>query len=127
MARLLKPGGLCVIGVPNSASFFARLFKDKWYHLDCPRHLCLWSPATMKRLLADRGLSVRKIAYDKTPWGLLGSLQYRIYGDNRDPKHKNRIRQSALLWLLCLPLTLVVALLRKSDIMTVIAEKGATP
>ena len=125
MARLLKPGGLCVIGVPNCDSYFARIFKDKWYHLDCPRHLCLWSPVTMKRLLGDHGLSVRKIAYDRTPWGLLGSLQYRLYGDNRDPRHKNRIRQSALLWLLCLPLTCVVALLHKSDIMTVIAEKGA--
>jgi 2-polyprenyl-3-methyl-5-hydroxy-6-metoxy-1,4-benzoquinol methylase len=126
MARLLKPGGLCVIGVPNCDSFFSRIFKDKWYHLDCPRHLCLWSPATMRRLLTDHGLSVKRIAYDRTPWGLLGSLQFRIYGDNRNPRHRNRIRQSALLWLLSLPLTFVVALLRKSDIMTVIAEKGAT-
>lgn len=125
MARLVKPGGLCVIGVPNCDGLFARLFKDKWYHLDCPRHLCLWSPSTMTRLLADHGLSVRKIAYDRTPWGLLGSLQYRLYGDNRDPRHKNRIRQSALLWLLCLPLTLVVALRRQSDIITVIAQKEA--
>jgi SAM-dependent methyltransferase len=126
MARLLKPGGLCVIGVPNSDSYLARIFKDKWYHLDCPRHLCIWSPSTMRRLLADHGLVVRKIAYDRTPWGLLGSLQYRIYGDNRDPRHKNRIRQSALLWMVSVPLTLVIALLRKSDIMTVVAEKGAT-
>jgi 2-polyprenyl-3-methyl-5-hydroxy-6-metoxy-1,4-benzoquinol methylase len=123
MARLLKPGGLCVIGVPNSDGFFARVFRDRWYHLDCPRHLCLWSRATMKRLLAEHGLSIHKIAYDRTPWGLLGSLQYRVYGDNRDPRHKNRIRQSALLWLLCLPLTFVIALLRRSDIMTVVAEK----
>ncbi|MBN1506195.1 MAG: class I SAM-dependent methyltransferase [Sedimentisphaerales bacterium] len=125
MARLLKSGGLCAIGVPNCASLFARLFRDRWYHLDCPRHLCLYSPGTMRTLLARHGLSVRKIVYDKTPWGLLGSLQYRIYGDNRDPRHKNRIRQSALLWLLCLPLTLVVGVLRQSDIMTVIAEKEA--
>jgi hypothetical protein len=80
----------------------------------------------MTRLLADHGLSVRKIAYDRTPWGLLGSLQYRLYGDNKNPQHRNRIRQSALLWMLCLPLTCGVALLRKSDIVTVIAQKGAT-
>jgi 2-polyprenyl-3-methyl-5-hydroxy-6-metoxy-1,4-benzoquinol methylase len=61
MARLLKSGGLCVIGVPNCASLWAWWFKDRWYHLDCPRHLCLWSPATMRRLLAEHGLSVRKI------------------------------------------------------------------
>ena len=123
VARLLKPGGLCAIGVPNADSCWAKTFKDKWYHLDCPRHLCLWSPATIKRLLKDHGLSVRKIFYDRTPWGLLGSLQYKLYGDNRDPRTKNRIRQSVPLAVLCLPVTLVVSLLHRSDIMTVFAEK----
>lgn len=126
MAKLLKAGGLCVIGVPNVESCWARLFKDKWYHLDCPRHLCLWTPAAMKRLLAEHGLTVTAIADDRTPWGLLGSLQYRLYGDNRNPAHRNRIRQSALLWLLGLPVTLVVSLLHRSDIMTVVARKGTT-
>lgn len=127
IARLLKPGGLCAIGVPNAGGCWARTFKDKWYHLDCPRHLCLWSPATMGRLLEDHGLSLRKIFYDRTPWGLLGSLQYKFYGGNRDPRTRNRIRQSVPLALLCLPVTLVVSVLHGSDIMVVFAEKGERP
>lgn len=123
MSRLLRRGGTCVIGVPNHRSFWARVFKDKWYHLDCPRHLCIWTPAAMKRLLEAHGLSVTRIYYDRSPWGLLGSLQYLFYGDNTNPKHRNRIRQSALLWLLFLPLTIIVSLVRRSDIMVVYAEK----
>ncbi|MEN6427792.1 MAG: class I SAM-dependent methyltransferase [Phycisphaerales bacterium] len=125
MAKLLKDGGLCVIGVPNFDSCWARAFRDKWYHLDCPRHLCIWTPGAIRRLLADHGLSVTAISYDRTPWGLLGSLQYYLYGDNRNPAHRNRIRHSALLWLLGLPLTLLISLLHRSDIMTVVAKKGA--
>ncbi|MGE5295243.1 MAG: class I SAM-dependent methyltransferase [Solirubrobacterales bacterium] len=124
MARLLKEGGLCAVGVPNYDSCWARAFRDKWYHLDCPRHLGIWTPTAIRRLFVDCGLSVTGIAYDRTPWGLLGSLQYRLYGDNRNPAHKNRIRQSALLWLLCLPLTLLVSVLHKSDIITVFARRG---
>ncbi len=123
MSRLLRRGGTCVIGVPNHRSFWAGIFKDKWYHLDCPRHLCIWTPATMKRLFESHGLSVTRIYFDRSPWGLLGSLQYLFYGDNVNPKHRNRIRQSALLWLLSLPLTAVVSLMRRSDIMVVYAEK----
>jgi len=123
MSRLLRPGGTCVIGVPNSRSFWAKAFKDKWYHLDCPRHLCIWTPSTMKQLFEAHGLSVTRIYYDRSPWGLLGSLQYSVYGDNVNPKHRNRIRQSPLLWLLSLPLTIVVSLMRRSDIMVVYAEK----
>jgi 2-polyprenyl-3-methyl-5-hydroxy-6-metoxy-1,4-benzoquinol methylase len=123
MSRLLKEEGTCVIGIPNFDSLFARRFRDKWYHLDCPRHMCIWTPKTIRRLLTRHGLSVTKIYHDRSPWGLLGSLQYRLYGDNADPKHRNRIRQSALLWLLLLPLTIVVSLLRRSDIIVVYAKK----
>jgi SAM-dependent methyltransferase len=123
MSRLLKDGGPCVIGVPNYDSVFARRFRDKWYHLDCPRHMCIWTPKTIRRLLNQHGLAVTRIYYDRSPWGLLGSLQYRIYGDNANPKHRNRIRQSALLWLLFLPLTVMVSLLRRSDIIVVYATK----
>ncbi len=127
MSRLLKEGGTCVLGVPNFDSTFARRFQDRWYHLDCPRHLCIWSPATVRRLLESHGLNVTRIFHDRSPWGLLGSLQYRRYGDNIDLKHRNRIRQSALLWLLLLPGTIVVSLLRRSDIIVVYAQKRAAP
>jgi len=123
VSSLLKPNGNCIIGVPNFESFNARSFKDKWYHLDCPRHLCIWTPSVMKRLLEQYSLTVTKIIYDKTPWGLRGSLQYALFGDNIKPKYRNRIRQSLFLWMLLLPWTIIVSLLKKSDIIVVYAKK----
>ncbi len=38
-ARLLRPGGLLVVAVPNAASLQARVFGDRWLALDLPRHL----------------------------------------------------------------------------------------
>lgn len=81
----------------------------------------------MRRLLESHGLTVTRIFHDRSPWGLLGSLQYWRYGSNADPKHRNRIRQSALLWLLLLPATIIVSLLRRSDIIVVYAQKRTAP
>jgi 2-polyprenyl-3-methyl-5-hydroxy-6-metoxy-1,4-benzoquinol methylase len=124
ISSLLKRNGHCIIGVPNFESFNAKTFKDKWYHLDCPRHLCIWTPSAMKRLLEQHGLTVTRVIYDKTPWGLRGSLQYVLLSDNINPKHRNRIRQSLFLWMLLLPWTILVSLLKKSDIIVVYAEKN---
>ncbi len=124
ISSLLKQNGHCIIGVPNYESFNARHFKAKWYHLDCPRHLCIWTPLAITRLLENHGLAVTKIIYDKTPWGLLGSLQYLLYGDNLNPKYRNRLRKSFLLWILLLPWTILMSLLKKSDIIVVYARKG---
>lgn len=123
ISSLLKHNGYCIMGVPNFSSFYAKHFKDKWYHLDCPRHLCIWTPYTITRLLEKHDLLVTRIIYDKTPWGLLGSLQYLLYGDEINPKYRNRLRHSFLLWILFLPWTISVSLLKKSDIMVVYAKK----
>ena len=38
-ARLLAPGGVVVVAVPDGGSLQARAFGDRWLHLDRPRHL----------------------------------------------------------------------------------------
>jgi 2-polyprenyl-3-methyl-5-hydroxy-6-metoxy-1,4-benzoquinol methylase len=37
--RLLRPGGVLIIEVPNFASWQARIGRDVWFHLEVPRHL----------------------------------------------------------------------------------------
>jgi SAM-dependent methyltransferase len=123
ISSLLKHSGYCIIGIPNFDSFFAKHFRDKWYHLDCPRHLCIWTPRAITRLLENHGLAVTRTIYDKTPWGLLGSLQYLLYDNNINPRYRNRLRRSFLLWILFLPWTMLVSILKKSDIMVVYARK----
>ncbi len=56
--RILKPGGLLVTRVPNGASWDAKLFGEYWAGLDAPRHLFLFAPDTLTRLLEQAGLTV---------------------------------------------------------------------
>jgi SAM-dependent methyltransferase len=80
-ARLLVPGGVVVVAVPNSASLQARAFGDRWLHLDRPRHLVHLSAAALIAGLERRGLRVDRVSYVRggqivVGWldGLVGSL-----------------------------------------------------
>ncbi len=122
--ELLKPGAYCLVAVPNSESLMARLFKDRWYHLDCPRHYHLWTPGSLERLMARANLEHVTTTFDKSPWGLLGSLQYVFYGDNYHPNTADRLRRNALLAPLFVPLTVAAGLARYSDTMVVCARSA---
>lgn len=123
MKKLLKDEGNMIIGIPNAKSFNAWIFKDRWYHLDCPRHLHLWNIHAINMLLKRNGLKIKSIVFDKTPWGLLGSLQYLIYQNNYSEKHRNRITRNFIMYILFLPWTILVGLLRLSDIMIIYCKK----
>jgi 2-polyprenyl-3-methyl-5-hydroxy-6-metoxy-1,4-benzoquinol methylase len=56
--RILKPGGIVVIRVPNLASLDARLFGNAWAGLDAPRHLYVFTPKTLAVALEKAGFSV---------------------------------------------------------------------
>ena len=71
-ADLLKPGGTLVVSVPNFDSWQARIAKEKWYHLDVPRHLYHFSPQSLTSLLRGAGFEVRKtsfISLEHDPYG----------------------------------------------------------
>jgi SAM-dependent methyltransferase len=59
-ARLLAPGGVVVIAVPDTSSLQARAFGDDWLHLDMPRHLVHFSSAALRAGLERRGLRVER-------------------------------------------------------------------
>jgi SAM-dependent methyltransferase len=42
--RLLRPGGLCLVALPNSASYDAEHYKQYWAAYDVPRHLWHFNP-----------------------------------------------------------------------------------
>ncbi len=60
IARLLRPGGVAMIAVPNFGSPEAKIGQAGWFHLDVPRHLFHFTPATLRHLLADAGLEPRE-------------------------------------------------------------------
>jgi 2-polyprenyl-3-methyl-5-hydroxy-6-metoxy-1,4-benzoquinol methylase len=59
--RLLKPGGVCVIALPNSWSFDAVHFGKFWAAYDLPRHLWHFNPATFRRFADKAGFKTEKL------------------------------------------------------------------
>jgi 2-polyprenyl-3-methyl-5-hydroxy-6-metoxy-1,4-benzoquinol methylase len=123
VVALLKPGAWFCLMTPNIASFTARLFRDKWFSLDCPRHLFLFSPPTIRRYLTRANLDIRQISFEGSSKHLARSLQYAIYKNNFDVKHQNRIAASPVVKTLASPIMDLFQLLRHSDAMNVVAQK----
>jgi 2-polyprenyl-3-methyl-5-hydroxy-6-metoxy-1,4-benzoquinol methylase len=56
--RLLKPGGICLVALPNHRSFDAKYYKQFWAAYDVPRHLWHFSPDTFHRLTNNYRFSI---------------------------------------------------------------------
>jgi SAM-dependent methyltransferase len=75
IARLLLPGGVLLIAVPNFASPEARIGRAGWFHLDVPRHLVHFTPATLTAMLAAAGFDPVKVSYLVPEYDLFSFVQ----------------------------------------------------
>jgi SAM-dependent methyltransferase len=81
LSNLLKPGGKLIIGVPNFAGWQASVGREKWFHLDVPRHLVHYSPSALQTVLEPFGLKIEKISYsswEHDPYGWVQSILNRL-------------------------------------------------
>jgi SAM-dependent methyltransferase len=56
VSRILRPGGIFLVAVPDFGSPEARLTQAGWFHLDIPRHLSHHTRASLSRVLNGAGL-----------------------------------------------------------------------
>jgi SAM-dependent methyltransferase len=76
---LLAPGGLLIVEVPNWSCWQRRfLFRNRWFHLDLPRHQQHLSPPALRRLAAELNLQVRMVGTTSTAISTSYSLHYLI-------------------------------------------------
>lgn len=59
--RLLKPGGVLALSVPNLASWSFATFGAGWYGLDLPRHLTHFTPTTLADLARRAGFGEAQV------------------------------------------------------------------
>lgn len=73
--RILKDGGKLIVEVPDFGGFQAKLFRNKWFHLDSPRHLFHFNSATLKKCLELCGFEVVKSKNFSWEYDLFGFVQ----------------------------------------------------
>jgi SAM-dependent methyltransferase len=76
----LAPRGALLVGVPNLASWQARIGGRRWYHLDVPRHRVHFTPSGLSALLAAHGFApvhTHHLLLEHNPFGMWQSLVNR--------------------------------------------------
>ena len=61
LKKLLKPGGILLIAVPNYTSADAVKYQQYWAAYDVPRHLYHFSPKSMRLLTEKHGMKVKQV------------------------------------------------------------------
>jgi 2-polyprenyl-3-methyl-5-hydroxy-6-metoxy-1,4-benzoquinol methylase len=69
----LNEKGLLFISIPNINSMQAKLFKEKWFHLDAPRHINHFYGKSFLNLIEKLNIKIKKRYYfnfhiDLTGW-----------------------------------------------------------
>jgi predicted SAM-dependent methyltransferase len=76
-ARLLVPGGICLIRIPIGGSYAWEHYRTNWVQLDAPRHYFLHTVDSMRLLASRSGLLLDQVIYDSTEFQFWGSEQYQ--------------------------------------------------
>ncbi|MBI3631649.1 MAG: class I SAM-dependent methyltransferase [Candidatus Staskawiczbacteria bacterium] len=114
MNKIIKKGGSLVISTPNFDSLAAKLFRKNWWALETPRHLFLFTPATLLQLLKETGFEVGGVSFNKGPKVEIRSLYYLI--------GKQDTKINPFIWRLFKPITNILSYFGKTSIMTVYAK-----
>ena len=124
ISRVLKVGGRLLIRTPNSDSFQAHYFGDRWgagAHI--PQHLFLFSPNTLSGVARKAGFATEMVATTSTPFNVKRFLD-RVWFDRFGPKHPIALRIFGLLdTVIGIPAWPLVLLFGGGDLMTVHLRK----
>src|SRR5579872_2455391 len=75
--RILRPGGMLVIALPNVESWQARLCRYGWFHLDLPRHYVHCSAAWLVETLISLGFRIMEVnhfSFEQNVYGWIQSM-----------------------------------------------------
>jgi SAM-dependent methyltransferase len=79
-ARILRPGGVLALAVPNFDSYQARWTRYAWFHLDLPRHYSHFSAPWLRERFRELGFRVAAEGHaslEQNPYGWIQSILNR--------------------------------------------------
>jgi len=140
MSRMLKPGSLLYLEVPNLTSLQSCTTGKSWFHLDFEHHLYHFAPDGLHRLLASSGFQVEKmttLSLEQGPYGVLQSWLnaiggereqfYRILKREVSPALRVKLGQFALAGTMAIPslfFALIEAAIGRGGVLRVVARSG---
>jgi len=146
VSRILRPGGIFMVGVPNLGSLEARLTKAGWFHLDMPRHLSHHTRGALERSLKKAGLQPAWVSFIAPEYdcfsfvqsllnwfGVRSNLLYNwlrgrgakvVAGQSHLGSTCATLLLAPLLGLISLPATTLLALTGQGAALTICAVKG---
>ncbi len=125
--RLLKPGGLLRIQVPNAASLTAKIFRRFWIGLDTPRHVYVFSRKNLRGYLERSGFRVVSSRTLENSFDVLASLIYvwnAVTGQRHVATEKRGLWDNEILKLLLSPYAVLVNAAGAGDSMEFIATRS---
>lgn len=75
IARVLKHDGKVIIAVPDFGGLQAKVFKEKWLHIDVPRHLYHFDSGSLQYCLNQAGFTIERRWHQELEYDLLGWSQ----------------------------------------------------
>jgi SAM-dependent methyltransferase len=125
---LLRPGGVIILTTSNCASLDCRIFGADWYGFDVPRHLNVFSAASLAKLLTSVGFERPAVSYSLVPTHWIVSLRYtleRRFG--RRPLWRVLSAGNPMLLAAFLPIAFAQKLLGNGGRMRMLATKPEQP
>lgn len=74
-SKLLAPGGILLVAVPDAGGLQARAAGAHWFHLDVPRHLFHFDKGSLQGLLERSGLEAKQWWHQELEIDVFGWLQ----------------------------------------------------
>jgi SAM-dependent methyltransferase len=134
-AALLQPGGLLIVAMPNASSLQARVFGDRWFALDLPRHLVHVPSAALLQMIRQTGMRIERVSYSRGGqvlfgWlhGLVGLLPGNrdLYDAVRRPSARSTPMSRKIRWTTLGAAALILPLAATAAIAEVVLHRGGT-
>ena len=127
MYRILRPGGMLYIGVPNVEGLAFRVFGRYWWYMGAPLHTYSYSPKTLSHLLGRVGFRVKSVYYNSNFESLSGSLQIYLNRNSDRLSTDGWVFRSRILRYPANVLERMLDLFHLGDAIEVISEKPVLP
>lgn len=114
--RLLKPGGIACLMVPNADSLEQRIAGWDWFPYLPPRHVVFYTPKSLAKLMHGAGFKIEQNGFS---WLKGGSFVTSLA-----PKVKNNRIICAMLAALSVPLSIFAVMIGRGAAVMLVAKKS---